>query len=79
MRVRGRERERERERERGERNSYVVDETVFGGGLLGLECAEESLLGTKDLDSGRSVLGKVDERAWRQREKRRTSLSQYTE
>lgn len=37
----------------------MVDETVLGGVVLGLERAEEGLLGTKDLDGTGGVLGKV--------------------
>jgi hypothetical protein len=42
--------------------THVVDETVLGGVVLGLEGTEESLLGTKDLDSRGRELGKVHER-----------------
>jgi hypothetical protein len=37
----------------------VVDQTVFGSGVLGLEGAEESLLSTQDLDGGSRVLCEV--------------------
>lgn len=40
----------------------VVDETVLGSLVLGLEGAEEGLLGTEDLNGGGGVLGQVDER-----------------
>lgn len=39
----------------------VVDETVLGGVTLGLEGAEEGLLGTENLDGGGGVLGEVGE------------------
>lgn len=41
----------------------MVDETVLGGVSLGLERAEERLLGTENLDGGGGVLGEVGERA----------------
>lgn len=41
----------------------MVDETVLGGVVLGLERAEERLLSSEDLDRRCRVLGKVEERA----------------
>lgn len=41
----------------------VVDETVLGGGVLGLEGTEEGLLGSEDLNGGSWVLGEVDQAA----------------
>lgn len=41
----------------------MVDETVFGGGFLGLEGTEQSLLSSEDLNRGGGVLGEVEERA----------------
>jgi len=39
----------------------VVDETVLGGIVLGLEGSEESLLSSEDLDGGSGVFGEVEE------------------
>lgn len=41
----------------------MVDETVLGGSVLGLEGTEEGLLGSEDLDGGGWVLGEVDQAA----------------
>ncbi|KAL1836320.1 hypothetical protein VTK73DRAFT_5092 [Phialemonium thermophilum] len=41
----------------------VVDEAVLGGGVLGLEGAEQGLLGAQDLDGAAGVLGQVHQRA----------------
>lgn len=40
-------------------NAGVVNETVLGRVLLGLEGAEQSLLGAKNLNGGRRLLGQV--------------------
>lgn len=42
-------------------NTYVVDESILGGVSLGLESAEEGLLGTEDLNGRGGVLGQVGE------------------
>src|SRR5438309_224087 len=41
----------------------MVDETVLGGRVLGLECTEERLLSTEDLNGRTRVLGEADKRA----------------
>lgn len=46
-----------------ENETYVVDETILGGVVLGLESPEESLLSSEDLDRRRGVLGKVEKRS----------------
>lgn len=40
----------------------VVDQTVLGSRVLGLEGTEQGLLGTEDLDGGTGALGQVHER-----------------
>lgn len=44
-------------------NACIVDETIFGRVFLSLQCAEESLLGTENLNGGGWLLSKVDQAA----------------
>ena len=39
----------------------MVDEAILGSVVLGLECAEQRLLGPKDLDGTGGVLGEVEQ------------------
>ena len=43
--------------------TYVVDETILGGIVLGLQCAEKRLLGAENLDSTCGVLREVKQAA----------------
>lgn len=45
------------------KSTHVVDESVLGRVVLGLECSEKGLLSSEDLDGGSGVLGEVEERS----------------
>ena len=49
----------------------MVQETVLGGIVLGLEGTEESLFGTEDLDGGGGVLGQVHKGTYGKRDEKK--------
>lgn len=46
---------------KGTEKTYVIDKTVFRGGLFSLQSSEESFLGSQNLYGGCRVLSQVDE------------------